>query len=228
MDIALKSDFRDYYDHWFSQSHIKHTSTFERMTSGGMDRIDMLNFLNDIGLTTPDHGYVLDVALKQYKSFTKHYSESLARDLCQLHNIVVYTDINAHAGGGKELISTTKAAKIYPNNYCSTFVGYPSHFGISYRYLRIGKRQFWLRYTSANDWRSNCGNVTIELLCEEQKLEIEGLNKVLTNTPLFAVDFVVSDKSYAVDYNIAPMIKGTGIEDIMTPKEVFLEITQCL
>ena len=40
------------------------------------------------------------------------------------------------------------------------------------------------------------------------------------NLPLFAIDFVVGQELYAIDFNVAPGIRGSGVEKLLTAKEV--------
>jgi len=42
--------------------------------------------------------------------------------------------------------------------------------------------------------------------------------------PLLAIDFVKADKLYAIDYNVAPGLMGTGIEALLTPSDIFEEL----
>ena len=101
--------------------------------------------------------------------------------------------------------------------------------GESLRYLRIGRRRFWLHYTSANDWRSNVGAVTIEVLCEEKPMT--GAHDDGVGLALFAIDFIRAGgigPLYAVDFNTAPGLAGTGIERRLTAREAYTEIAEAL
>ena len=44
--------------------------------------------------------------------------------------------------------------------------------------------------------------------------------------PLFAVDFVVGKEMYAVDFNISPGVRGSGVEKIVRPYEVVEYLSQ--
>ncbi|MBP1308854.1 hypothetical protein JOD82_001874 [Paenibacillus sp. 1182] len=46
--------------------------------------------------------------------------------------------------------------------------------------------------------------------------------------PLYAIDFVENENDlwYAIDYNIAPQIKGTGVETLITASEAAMLIKQ--
>lgn len=203
--IRLNSDFLDYYDHWFDNS----TSplVFDRISTGGMSRSEMFDLFTSINLLTPRYGKVRDLGLAEY-------------DLA-----VVYLDEKSHRGEGKIQISYTRARALYPDHFASEYM-YPSC--ISYRYLKIGSREFWLSYFSSNDWRSNYGDVLIYILKKDiwEDLsfpKVEGLD----NYPLFAIDFVRDNmyKYYAIDFNVAPQVKGTGIEDgYLSPLDAANEI----
>ena len=108
-----------------------------------------------------------------------------------------------------------EAYQQYPNYLCTQYLNTKKVFdyAVSYRHLQIGDRAFWIRYTSFNDWRSNCGDGDIDL--------IEERNIIPIKQPLFAIDFVkYNNNYYAIDFNIAPGIKGTGIEKIIPAKQV--------
>lgn len=90
----------------------------------------------------------------------------------------------------------------------------PSGLGASWRYLQIGDKIFWLEYFSRDDWRSNCGDVEVHTLAQME----DGYHKHIKH-PLFAVDFVWGDTLYAIDFNIAPGVAGTGVENILPAKQ---------
>ena len=42
---------------------------------------------------------------------------------------------------------------------------------------------------------------------------------------MYAIDFVFNfDTMYAIDYNITPQIRGTGIEDVLEGRKIVKEI----
>lgn len=223
--IALESDFRDYYDHWFAGSWQKPGIVFNRSTTGGLLRPAMFQYLEALGLTLPKHGLVKHLYPKLLSRIPLEDPSLIVECTKNLLDVVVYTDTQAHAGEGKLLVNLHDALQHYPNHFASEHIpALPNGLGQSLRYLCIGSRQFWLRYTSADDWRSNCGEVNIEVLCEEQPHTVASLQRNKIQYPLFAVDFVCGRELYAVDFNIAPGIKGTGIEDQLPAQEAYLEI----
>jgi hypothetical protein len=66
---------------------------------------------------------------------------------------------------------------------------------------------------------SNVGDVTISILPDM----LGDMEKLYPNRALLALDFIVpkySNKMYAIDLNISPGLRWTGIEDILSAKEV--------
>lgn len=222
--LELNSDFRDYYDHWFAGSGQRTDNTYERQSRSGMERPAMLNYLKGLGVTTPAFGTVRDIASRMASFAQGLPTDRLNHLLRDAGDVVVYTDPGAHGGGGKLKLSLAAALEQYPNHFASEYIpNSASGHGQSIRYLRIGQRQFWLRYTSRDDWRSNCGDVEIEFLGEDFSATPRALMGP-SHVPIFAIDFVFSTHMYAVDYNIAPKLTGTGLEDVMPGKAVFQEI----
>lgn len=222
--LELKSDFRDYYDHWFAGTGQRADDIYERQSRSGMERPAMLNYLKDLGVTTPAFGTVQELASRM-ASFAQGLSiDTLKQLLHDAGDVVIYTDPGAHGGGGKIKLSLAAALEQYPNHFASEYIpNTASGHGQSIRYLRIGQRQFWLRYSSRDDWRSNCGDVEIEFLGEDFSATPRALMGP-SHVPIFAIDFVFSTHMYAVDYNIAPRLTGTGLEDVMPGHAVFEEI----
>ena len=220
MKISLKSDFWDYYDQWFD-SNYGDGLVFERISTGGMSRQEMFRFFEKIGLAVPVHGTVKTIVT----SFEKLIDDpGLNEKLFNMEEIVVYTDTQSHRGEGKIKIKRAEALEKYPDHFCSEHItASPTGHGVSYRFLQVGKRVFWLRYTSRDDWRSNCGDVVIDFLGEEKSRYHPKISY-----PLFAVDFIFAGKAYAIDLNIAPQIRGTGIEGVLPAKEAAEQIMQAI
>lgn len=223
MRLSLCSDFHDYYDHAFDSGNAD--ATYHRMSTGGMSRPQMLSYLEtEHRLRVPLHGTVL--ALKTRLECELDYlgSAALIRDfMSNLMDVVVYTDPMAHAGQGKVKMNILDAVAKYPEHYASQYIpSNASGLGDSLRYLRVGHRQYWMRYWSMSDWRSNAGDVHIKVLSEERPKPDSELCKY--DAPIFAIDFVKADFLYAIDFNIAPGLSKTGIEGFITPTEIFEEV----
>ena len=216
MQIKLQSDFRDFYDHWFCGSHQEPDAVLRRMSEGGMSRPDMFKVFEQHGLIPPKHGIVRELV----PALQKEYGDPAGR-LNNIMEVVVYLQPRAHRGEGKIKCSWQYALDFYPNKFAAKFIpATQAGVGMSLRYLRVGTRQFWLKYTSANDWRSNCGDVSVELL--SRQTDLEEPPKLLPEHPLLAVDLLpIVRKVYAIDLNTAPGIKGTALEDQFSGKWIF-------
>ena len=70
---------------------------------------------------------------------------------------------------------------------------------------------------SDDSWRSNVGDAEIFLLGTPPD-EVPELDLPFA---LYGVDFVLDSKSclWAIDLNPAPGVRGTGIEEVLSPKE---------
>lgn len=193
MKVKLKSDFHDFYDIWFDSEA---DFVFERFTTSGLSRGAMLNFLKNSG-----------VNVIRFGTCEEMYSLG-----CE--DVVVYTDTHLHRGEGKVLMSASNAKMSMPNYLCSEYIGIKR--GISIRHLQLGEYYFTLEYKSKDDWRSNCGyDVDIRILNAGF-----GYHNTI-KAPIFAIDFVHSENGLlAVDYNIAPGCGWTGINELVSAKEI--------
>lgn len=222
MLIQLKSDFQDYYDHHFAGSWQNSETAFLRFSNDGLSRPDMFALFQEYGIKTPNFGFVKELvpSLKAALSVSgrEHFEDYL--------EVVVYFDNYAHRGEQKIRVTYNEALTKYPEHFCVEYVPVqPSGKGFSFRYLRIGLRQFWLQYASPDDWRSNCGAVQIDVLCEEKRINDPMDILFLREYPLVAVDFIpYQNHILAIDINTAPGLQKTGIEDYMEAKDVFEEI----
>lgn len=183
------------------------------MTQQGYAKRDQFTLLEECGFITPLHGLVMDV----WKVVRNPW-------------LVVYDDELKHCGEGKTLWPRTKAALEIPSKYCSIFIPTtddPLVHSVSRRLLAVGERMWWLRYES-DDWMSNhAENVDVSVVGEtlpRDRYELEGDHDFtyLKDYPLFAIDFVETPdgRLMAIDFNSAPGLKSTGMEDILPAKEV--------
>lgn len=223
MRLSLSSDFHDYYDHAFDSGHTD--ATYHRVSTGGMSRPVMLSHLEiNQKLRVPMHGTVSELKVRIENELDYLGSAAVIEDfLANLVDVIVFTDIMAHSGNGKVKLNILEALARYPNHYAIQFIpANPGGLGDSLRYLRIGCRQFWLRYWSMDDWRSNAGDVHIKVLSEEKPKPAASLSKY--DEPIIAIDFIKADFLYAIDYNIAPGLARTGIEGFISPTEIYEEV----
>lgn len=217
----MKSDFRDFYDHWFEIRG--HHPVFERMATGGLDRPGLFRFLESLDMRVPRYGLVRDLVpllREEREALLDARPATVYKD-----RVVVYLDTRTHRGEGKKLMAGADALHLYPDHYASEFIPGPRGVPVSWRYLQVGDRPFWLEYRSDDEWRSNCGNVEIRVMAAVNQSRIHPR----IPHPLYAIDFVWSGlKAYAVDFNIAPGIRGSGVEKILTAEEAARAIIRVL
>ena len=175
-----------------------------------MNRLEMLEFMDKILFNTPIY-----MKVSKFNECFKYNPKT---------KIVVYLDLTSHRGENKELLTIEEAYEKYPNNLASLYIDSNCKFAVSYRYLKIGNYYFWINYISKNDWRSNVGEdiqISINSFGDLTNPMYKVVDKKI-NMPLYAIDFV-QDKDnnhYAIDFNIAPGIKGIGIENYLSAKEI--------
>jgi hypothetical protein len=139
--------------------------------------------------------------------------------------VVAYTDESAHCTDGKKLLRecdwrfdgnlTHLREVIYPNHqlYCSAFVGDPhARPSCSLRRLQLGRHVFWVEMTSSESWMSNLGEGDNTVV----GVELDAGYHPVIRRPLFAVDFVIGREMYAVDFNTAPGVRGSGVEKVLS------------
>lgn len=193
MKLKLVSDFHDYYDPWFDRDG---DTVFRRMTTDGPSRIQMFDIFSKKKsvYNPPIHGIVRDIWKESQK-------------------LVVYTDLRAHCGEGKELLPSEQAYQKYPYAFASEYI--ETDKPASLRTLQIGWVSYYIHYESDDKWRSNVGDVNIELR------GMGAQNEHLEEWPLVAIDYVIGKNGpQAVDLNVAPGIRHTGIEDHLKGPEV--------
>lgn len=222
--LQLKSNFTDYYDHQFDLEG----PIWNRDSTKGYSKQKQFEMLAKAGYAIPPIGRAQDL-------FYKYYNEepdNLTREDFgyRIRNVIAYTDPNAHCGDGKELWCKThcnygnfmggeahEKQEQKRNTFASAYVMKKSiaENGVSFRHLQVGKHVFWLRYWSDEDWRSNCGEGGCKLINYSL---FEGYHRTF-KLPLFAIDFVEgrSGTMYAIDFNNAPGIRGSGVERVLSP-----------
>lgn len=188
MKIKLVSDFHEDYDHWFDLDGIE----FRRMSNEGPTRVEMFQWFKINNLNAPKFGEVpwLNFSPKQ--------------------DVVIYNNIKSHRGEGKYVLRcspyisfTLPQTEIGKPRYYANFIQ-PDEPNTSYRYLVIGNKAWKMKYQS-DEWRSNCGNVTISDVHEIKF-------KPLFFAPMYAIDFLISHgQKYHIDLNIAPGMQGIDL-----------------
>jgi len=152
-----------------------------------------------------------------------------------IDSVVVYDDELAHCTEGKRLVHWRrfktnplmnypggdryyyKKQELYPK-FCSAFVGnaWATNESTSWRHLQIGPHVIWLECRSTESWMSNYGDGDWSVIGVELN---SGFNPVIRR-PLWAADFVIGREAYAVDFNIAPGMRGTGVEYVLHPVKI--------
>lgn len=208
MKLYLSSDFTDIYDYVFDSRYDPEAQEFKRFTYSGMSRREMFQYFESLNFATPLHGLVRDIAptALAHKFFTPELKSVSSGKL------VVYTNERAHRGEGKILLSIEEAQEQFSNYYCSAYIPHRQTF----RHLQIGNRAFSMIYRQManNEWRSNFGDVKILYLGDVTPLK--------TDYPLFAIDYISEDNGAhcLLDFNIAPRICGTGVENKLTSQYI--------
>jgi len=198
--LKLNSDFEDYYDSAFAQEG---NLTFPRLTSNEIPRKELYKLIGKHKLIPPVFGKV--------KKFIKKIPWEQA--------VIVFSNADLHSGGEKTVMSFKEAYKEHPDKYMSIYS--VTERGESFRYLQIGKEAFFLRYKS-DVWDSTKNpKIEVERVEEGDEIKMKPFDY-----PMYAVDFVRFEDRFgkewmlAVDFNTAPILKGTGIEELIAPFEI--------
>jgi hypothetical protein len=223
--VRLVSDYNDYYDHhmdgrWGDKPLLNRRTRVDRSRDQDRALLGRPHYSDGCFYDVPSGQSLAD--LRETVAIGERFT--FADRWC-----VVYVDPLAHRGEGKIATTWDKAAALPLLGTCLTteFVGQP--YGEtpreSVRLLMIGNRPFFMTYRSCDPWRSNCGDVQIEMAHELVGRSIStrparNIQRVLKH-PLLAIDFVYHDGHFlAVDLNTAPGLRGTPVQDMLRPEEV--------
>lgn len=212
--LALHSSgWLDYYDHAFDPKG-PDTPVWRRTDRPFPLRREGFWSMAQVGFSCVPNGLVSALA--------SSYPEGV--------EFVVYTDEREHQGEGKEKLPVADALARHPTAWASLYVPPAARIAESLRLLRVGSLGFALRYQSASDWRSNVSTDRLEVistrLLDDKSEALDHLMKRY-RTPLLAVDLVPSQRGWlATDLNLAPGLRGTGIEDRLPPRVAYNKIKQ--
>ncbi len=222
--MRIHSTFRDYYDIWADGTG----PVLQRVGgNSGPTKREQFRILEEAGWLTPPNGVVGEILDSWWEAERQ-----------RVKWVVAYTDETAHCTEGKEVwwkqcaslnrqpkmgydAQNERANRNYREVYCSAFVGsYPQFVAgnqksTSLRYLQVGPHVFWIEYSSTESWMSNYGDGDIQVVC----IELDKGYHPKIRLPLFAVDFVLGREMYAVDFNTAPGIRGSGVEKVLSGKD---------
>jgi len=202
MNIKLKTDFIDYYDHLFDRKG----TPFYRYSENSLSRFDMFKYMNNKDINTVEYGYPND--LYKYKD--------------DYNGLVIYKDLYKHRGEGKELVDFDTAKQKYNSDLASLYIDMSTdnYSAISYRLLQIGKYRYWIEYKSRDGWRSNYGYVETDIVNEDINYSFTKIPE-----PLYAIDFVISNNELlAIDFNTSPGLKSIGLKEELSAGEVVNQI----
>ncbi len=198
------SDFVDYYDSYFKEN-IKAEYAGEELTYVRKrkyeNKILELMALKNIGIP------VIDI-----KPITKVF------DITNKDLVIVYTDIEGHSGNGKLVLDFNEANMLYPNRLCSRISR--QYDGYTYKYLKIGNKQFWLVIQNDNYLREH-KLVSISELTKGYNYNID--------IPIYSIDYVLFNNiQTAVDFNTTQNLSKLNFQNYMSEEEVSLEICRKL
>jgi hypothetical protein len=161
------------------------------------DRKSILRFLQWAKFNVPDHGKAKDL-------YFKHSGYGL--------DCVVYFD-----NIGPQKMSLVDANKKWPENFAVLYLGIsgiPAPSALVTKMIQIGDRSFWFDFKSQTDWRSNQGKWKSKL-----QMVCPGYHKIV-KLPLFSVDFIKKDITYAIDFDLIPAGGKTTLHKVISRKEI--------
>lgn len=207
----LNTDYRDYYDKAFKSFVFEQQLTVSRYKETQPSRIEQLEFLERIGLTTPDYGRVEDLVPRLLK---RDSVVSALAGLDELFEVIVFLE------NIKRRLTYKDALSLYPKCFAMEYVPTaPSGNGISFEYVCVGDRPFWIEHSSVNHWQSKRGTTRSRFFSFNSNTTRTKGKALDLSSPVFSVSLLrLRNKFYAFKYNSAPFIKGTIIEPVLPGK----------
>lgn len=213
-ELAISSGgYIDYYDHHFC-SRLSAREQWKRNNRVFPTRSEGFTAMQCAGVITVEFDTVQNMCVRKANE-----------DIL----LVVYTDELSHQGFGKKLMYASLALNEYPDALCSVYYESVDKLAAeSLRELAVGDRLFLQKCVSENDWRSNVNTTSFETLLEITECPNHGWNvskipqlMCRYKSPIFAIDYVFDKDAgllRACDMNLAPGMRGTGIEKMLPPK----------
>lgn len=210
--MKLVTDHAQWYDAIFDGDG----PTLERMafTRGGLAKREQLALFARLGLATPPHGLVRELAARAAGPF------GAAADVIRRGvEVVVYEDEFVHGGRGKRRVSFAEALERWPDHYATLYVP-PAGRALNIRHARVGRIGVWIEQVgAAGEWRSNVRDAE-EILSVRQHPEPPPIPRVL-----WAIDFLPSPHGLlAVDFNTAPELATLGESQLVSIEAVRREL----
>jgi hypothetical protein len=235
MQCALVTDFAEPYDHWFdlvvTPAHAAAipagVTTLRRVSTDGPDKVGQLNFLYDSGWTVPRFGPVSLLAASLRERMRGWGGVALgvgvhtmddpsSNHLAEVISVVVHDDVTAHGGDGKRLCTLAEAMQT-PDAFAVEYLASQTP-GRSWsrRILLAGRRALVFDYTSPTDWRSNVGDVQVRYA---GSIDISTWSDRARYPALCAIDFVWRYGWTAIDYNVAPGVRHSGLASVIAYRD---------
>lgn len=218
--IILDSDYRDYYDNALKTIDLPGELTLHRRRDQRLDRMSRFELLSKMGLKTPLYGEIktlIPELLKRDKILTD------CPGLEDVFEVVVY--LPGHVEN-KIRVTYREAIERYPNHFGAEYIPTsPSGVGVSWEYICIGMRPFWVQHSSSDNWQANKGNTTIRLSVSEKKRPM--FEETMLVDCIFSTTFIVlRNRMIAINYHTSPLVKDTPIKKAMTAQEAAGSIMQ--
>lgn len=218
--LLLDTDFQDYYDAELLKKTMGTPFTLTRHTGKQHTRAEQLGILSSVGLTTPDFGIAKVLIPRLLK---RDAVVSVLPGLDELFEVVVFTEQNKLSR-----LSYKAALSQNPESFSMEYIPTsPSGNGLSFEYICVGERQFWLEHSSINHWKSKNGHSHSRFFSAQNNY-VRDINKPgVLKEALFSISLIrLRGKFFAIKYNNAPMLKGSLIESVLSPIEAAEAIFQ--
>lgn len=190
--IKIESDFNDYYD---ELSDNESDLIYKRFRKESMSRVKALKKLSELSIAT--------LELKPVSKFLK-----------QEFPLVVYTDIKAHDGIGKRIVTYEEAMNYYSNYIASRYIEPDNNCSI--KYIQLGKRRFTIKFELNEPLK--IGGVTDIKESEQQyndKIDI----------PIYSIDYIENNgKLIATDFNEVENFKKCGLTNFIPAEHIIREL----
>jgi len=158
------------------------------------DRMAIFDFLRHNDFQTPDFG--------------------LISELLKTHDSLMYCVAYPHDGRGR-MMRLIEAGRRYPTSFASMFVGEQIAPSPLQRMVQLADRTYWVEYHSSV-WCSRLGTGWKGKVMRY----MSGWHPSI-NAPIFSIDSIkYNNVTYAIDFDLIPGLYKSGLEKILSPKEI--------